>query len=188
MGICEVLSAPRAPWQRAYIERVIGSVRRECLDHMIVFHETSLRRTLTSYFDYYSPIENASFAGEGRTGATSDSPARNGIRRSATPRRRTAPPLRTTGCLNEPESTLPVLAFRLSSPKSARAQVRITANLVHQIQAGSASPSTFAVHLEECLRPLGCSEFPGGTAMDSSEDEFRIASKILPPSYNRRQT
>src|SRR5437773_10381352 len=53
MGICEVLSAPRSPWQRAHIERVIGSVRRECLDHMIVFHETSLRRTLTSYFDYY---------------------------------------------------------------------------------------------------------------------------------------
>src|SRR3984893_10881479 len=53
MGICEVLSAPRAPWQRAYVERVIGSVRRECLDHVIVFHETSLRRTLTSYFDYY---------------------------------------------------------------------------------------------------------------------------------------
>jgi len=53
MGICEVLSAPRSPWQRAYIERVIDSVRRECLDHMIVFHETSLRRTLTSYFDYY---------------------------------------------------------------------------------------------------------------------------------------
>src|SRR5882762_7344093 len=50
-------------------------------------------------------MENASFVGEGRTGATSDSPARNGIRRSATPRRRTAPPLRTTGCLNEPEST-----------------------------------------------------------------------------------
>src|SRR6266436_7475383 len=88
-------------------------------------------------FRLLSPMENASFAGEGRTGATSDSPARNGIRRSATPRRRTAPPLRTTGCLNEPESTLPVLAFRLSSPKSARAQVHITANLVHQIQAGS---------------------------------------------------
>src|SRR6266849_5891822 len=50
-------------------------------------------------------MENASFVGEGRTGATSDSPTRNGIRRSATPRRRTAPPLRTTGCLNEPEST-----------------------------------------------------------------------------------
>jgi transposase InsO family protein len=53
MGICEVLSAPRSPWQRAYVERVIGSIRRECLDHVIVFHETSLRRTLNSYFDYY---------------------------------------------------------------------------------------------------------------------------------------
>jgi hypothetical protein len=37
----------------AYVERVIGSVRRECLDHVIVFHESSLRRILTSYFDYY---------------------------------------------------------------------------------------------------------------------------------------
>jgi putative transposase len=53
MGICEVLSAPRSPWQRAYIERVIGSIRRECLDHVIVFQESSLRRTLHSYFEYY---------------------------------------------------------------------------------------------------------------------------------------
>jgi transposase InsO family protein len=53
MGICEVLSAPRSPWQRAYVERVIGSIRRECLDHVIVFQESSLRRTLKSYFDYY---------------------------------------------------------------------------------------------------------------------------------------
>ena len=53
MGICEVLSAPRSPWQRAYVERVIGSIRRECLDHVIVFNENSLRRTLHSYFDYY---------------------------------------------------------------------------------------------------------------------------------------
>src|SRR5215469_9542352 len=53
MGICEVLSAPRSPWQRAYVERVIGSIRRECLDHVIALHETSLRRTLKSYFEYY---------------------------------------------------------------------------------------------------------------------------------------
>jgi putative transposase len=53
MGICEVLSAPRSPWQRAYVERVIGSIRRECLDHVIVLHESSLRRTLKSYFEYY---------------------------------------------------------------------------------------------------------------------------------------
>jgi len=53
MGIHEVLSAPRSPWQRAYVERVIGSIRRECLDHVIVFNEASLRRTLNLYFAYY---------------------------------------------------------------------------------------------------------------------------------------
>jgi putative transposase len=53
-GFCkQVLSAPRSPWQRAYIERLIGSIRRECLDHFIVFGESSVRRTLASYFAYY---------------------------------------------------------------------------------------------------------------------------------------
>ena len=53
MDIEEVLSAPRSPWQRAYVERVIGSIRRECLDHLIVFNEAPLRRALCSYFGYY---------------------------------------------------------------------------------------------------------------------------------------
>jgi putative transposase len=53
MGIEEVLSGPRSPWQRAYVERLIGSIRRECLDHVIVLDESSLRRTLAAYFDYY---------------------------------------------------------------------------------------------------------------------------------------
>jgi transposase InsO family protein len=53
MGIAEVLSAPRSRWQRACVERVIGSIRRECLDHVIVFDERSLRRILASYVDYY---------------------------------------------------------------------------------------------------------------------------------------
>jgi putative transposase len=53
MQIEEVLSAPRSPWQRAYVERLIGSIRRECLDHVIAFGEASLRRTLSSYFSYY---------------------------------------------------------------------------------------------------------------------------------------
>ena len=52
MNINEVLSAPRSPWHRAYVERVIGSIRRECLDHVLVANE-SLRRTLRSYFSYY---------------------------------------------------------------------------------------------------------------------------------------
>jgi len=53
MGIKEVLTTPRSPWQRAYVERVIGSIRRESLDHVIVLSEASLRRTMTSYLAYY---------------------------------------------------------------------------------------------------------------------------------------
>jgi transposase InsO family protein len=53
MGIKQVLSAPRSPWQRAYVERVIGTIRRECLDHLIVFNERSLYRHLQRFVDYY---------------------------------------------------------------------------------------------------------------------------------------
>jgi transposase InsO family protein len=53
MEIMEILIAPRSPWQNPYVERLIGSIRRECLDHMIVGNEKSLRRTLRSYFEYY---------------------------------------------------------------------------------------------------------------------------------------
>jgi putative transposase len=53
MGITEVVTAPRSPWQNAYVERVIGSVRRECLDYIVIFNERHLRRVLSSYVDYY---------------------------------------------------------------------------------------------------------------------------------------
>src|SRR5215471_13474074 len=53
MNIKEVHGAPKSPWQRAYVERVIGSIRRECLDHVIVLDEEGLRRVLSSYFRYY---------------------------------------------------------------------------------------------------------------------------------------
>jgi putative transposase len=53
MGIHEVLTAPRSPWQNAHLERLIGSIRRECLDHVIVLNEAGLRRVLNSYFAYY---------------------------------------------------------------------------------------------------------------------------------------
>src|SRR6266566_2999094 len=53
MGISEVLSATRAPWQRAYVERVIGSVRRECLDHVIVLNQHCLSRHLRRFLEYY---------------------------------------------------------------------------------------------------------------------------------------
>ena len=54
MGIHEVLTAPRSPWQNAYVERFIGSVRRECLDHVIVLRAAGLRRVLKGYVEYYT--------------------------------------------------------------------------------------------------------------------------------------
>jgi transposase InsO family protein len=53
MNITEVVTAPRSPWQNAYVERVIGSIRRECLDHFVIFNERHLGRILSSYVDYY---------------------------------------------------------------------------------------------------------------------------------------
>ena len=53
MGIHEVKTAPRSPWQNPYVERLIGTLRRECLDHMVVLNETHLRRLLRDYLAYY---------------------------------------------------------------------------------------------------------------------------------------
>jgi putative transposase len=53
MNIAEVVSAPASRWQNPYAERVIGSIRRECLDHVIVFNQAHLRRILTIYAQYY---------------------------------------------------------------------------------------------------------------------------------------
>ena len=53
MGVEEVVTAPRSPWQNPYVERLIGSVRHECLDHSIILNERHLRRILGSYLDYY---------------------------------------------------------------------------------------------------------------------------------------
>ena len=53
MGISEVISTPSSPWQNPYVERLIGSIRRECLDHVVVFGESHLRRILAGYVTYY---------------------------------------------------------------------------------------------------------------------------------------
>ena len=53
MGIGEVKMAPRSPWQNPYVERLIGTLRRECLDHVVVLNEPHLRRLLSGYLIYY---------------------------------------------------------------------------------------------------------------------------------------
>ena len=53
MAMTEVLTAPKSPWQTPYVERLIGSIRRECLDHVLVMNAASLRRHIASYVSYY---------------------------------------------------------------------------------------------------------------------------------------
>ena len=54
IGIRDRPTAPRSPWQNGYVERVIGSIRRECLDHLIVRNQAHLRRVLQGYASYYN--------------------------------------------------------------------------------------------------------------------------------------
>jgi transposase InsO family protein len=56
LDIREVVIAPRSPWQSAYAERVIGSIRRECLDHVVVMGEGHLLRILSTYLVYYNEM------------------------------------------------------------------------------------------------------------------------------------
>jgi transposase InsO family protein len=56
MGIRDRPTAPRSPWQNGYAERLIGSIRRECVDHIIVLGERHLRHVLHSYKDYYNEV------------------------------------------------------------------------------------------------------------------------------------
>lgn len=56
VGLKEVPTAPASPWQNAYAERVIGTIRRECLDHTIVMGERHLRRTVKRYVAYYNGV------------------------------------------------------------------------------------------------------------------------------------
>ena len=77
MGIEEVVTAPRSPWQNPFAERLIGSIRRECLDHVIVLSERHLRRVLTGYFAYYHRARTHLSLAQGRTRRTAKSSPRD---------------------------------------------------------------------------------------------------------------
>jgi putative transposase len=76
MGSEEVLTAPHAPWQNPFVERLIGSLRRECLDHVIVWNERSLRRYVSQYVAYYHPFRT-------HLGLGKDAPIARPIQRAA---------------------------------------------------------------------------------------------------------
>ena len=81
MGIEEFVIAPRSPWQNPFVERVIGSIRRECLDHMIILGEQHLRRTVKRYSDYYNRARtHLSLEKDAPSGRPVQSPAHGAIR------------------------------------------------------------------------------------------------------------
>ena len=95
IGINDVMTAPHSPWQNAYAERLIGSIRRECLDHVIVANETGPATRLARVPGVLSEVSNALVLGQGCTGLTTYRAAwRRHDRRNSAPRR-SPPPLRT---------------------------------------------------------------------------------------------
>ena len=77
MGIRDRPISPRSPWQNPYIERLIGTLRRDCLDHVLIFDEQHLQRILTLYSLYYN--ETRTHLGLGK-----DAPLRRAVQRSGT--------------------------------------------------------------------------------------------------------
>ena len=99
MGIEEVVTAPRSPWQSPYVERVIGSIRRECLDHVIVLNERHLRAILLSYIDYYQRSRTHLALGKDTPERRSVQPAGAGRDRGVSTGRRAASSVPAVGGL-----------------------------------------------------------------------------------------
>ena len=77
MGIRDRPISPRSPWQNPYVERLIGTLRRECLDHVLIFGERHLHRVLASYSSYYNETRT-------HLGLAKDAPLRRAIEPSGT--------------------------------------------------------------------------------------------------------
>ena len=77
MGIRDRPISPRSPWQNAYVERLIGTLRRECLDHVLIFGERHLRRILALYSSYYNQTRT-------HLALRKDAPLRRAVQESGT--------------------------------------------------------------------------------------------------------
>jgi transposase InsO family protein len=91
MGLRDHPTAPRSPWQNGHAERLIGSIRRECLHQIVVLGEAHLRRILAAYVDYYNELRTHLSPGQGFAGPTADPMAR--------PSDRSAGPWRTSSSI-----------------------------------------------------------------------------------------
>ena len=134
MGIAEVITSARSPRQNAYVERLIGSIRRECLDRVVVFNERHLLRILSSYVDYYHRSRT-------HLSLAKDCPkARPVMRRGKViamfAGRRPAPPLPTPRCLNErPAPALLCASPSCCEPSSAPSPLKASSSQARAIPA-----------------------------------------------------
>ena len=119
MNIQAVRTAPRSPWQNAYVERVIGSIRRECLDHVIVVNEAGLRRVLAGYVAYYMRSRTHLALAKDTPGASARPTAVGRTHRRDAGSRRPAPPLRprrgVADSRRPARTSLPLLPLRHTS-------------------------------------------------------------------------
>ena len=124
IGVDEVRTSPRSPWQNPYVERLIGSIRRECLDHVIVLDERHLRRILREYVDYYQFLPDSFVAPERCPRATTGAAALDGASDSRSQGRRPPSLLRSSRCLSSlrltryPWHARRSVLGRASSPRS----------------------------------------------------------------------
>ena len=117
LGMSEVFSTRGgAPWQRAYIERVIGTIRRECLDHVIVVGERTLRRQLNSFVAYYHRSRTHLGATEGCARAEASAGTRKWPDRRVSGGGRSAPSIRAPSSLKKSRSPIRGMAGRFRRP------------------------------------------------------------------------
>ena len=138
IGIRDKPIAPGSPWQNGFAERLIGSIRRECVDHIVVLGETHLRRILTKYATYYNELRNSSVSRQRRSDS-SPHPARRPHHIWAGPRRTSSPLLSN-----------PIFGTDMGRPEPTRTHP-LEISLVHFLLGpGLVRPGSGLLH--RCLR------------------------------------
>jgi hypothetical protein len=164
MGIHEVLTAPHSPWQNAYAERFIGSVRRECLDHVIVFGATGLQRLLSSLLCILPTITHPPLAEQRRAVSASRRVVQRRAGRRDSAGRRSSSSVRTARCLIQPHRT--------GDPQQASPPDDAVCH--HAGESGIGCPRRRTTQRRRSPRPAPSASFKRRGSTRSHEIEFLI--------------
>ncbi len=168
MGITEIVTAPRSPWQNAFVERVIGSIRRECLDHIVIFNERHLHRVLSSYIDYYQ--RTRTHLSQGLPGPSPGHATHDRKSRRHPASQWPTSPLRTSRRLIRPISCSPILLHVGGTPAPQESLIggfRSRTRLGH-IRFNSQPVSYFSLQFD--ISPCHCSNSGSDGIFDRDSD------------------